>query len=50
MPTVKHKPQRQYPPVYEKIVPMALKGLLVIIILLLGITIAVVLGIFPRLG
>jgi hypothetical protein len=42
--------RRAYPPVYEKIVPVALVVLLVIIVLLIGIALSVVLGLFPALG
>ena len=50
MNTTKDKSQRQYPPIYEKLVPIALKILFLIILLLLGVTIAVALGFYPRFG
>ncbi|NOZ28910.1 MAG: hypothetical protein GXP39_12785 [Chloroflexi bacterium] len=42
--------KRQYPPVYEKIVPIALGIIVVAIIVLLLIAISVILGIFPGSG
>jgi len=43
----KPTPRRQYPPFYEKFVPIALGVIVVIIIILLIITVAVALGLFP---
>ncbi len=40
-------PKRQYPPFYEKFVPIALGVMVVIIIILLIIAVAVALGLFP---
>ncbi len=41
------KPSRQYPPLYEKVVPFALGALAIIVIILVVVTIAVALGIIP---
>lgn len=43
--TEKHA--RQYPPIYEKIIPVALVVIGVIIIALLAITVGVALGLVP---
>jgi hypothetical protein len=40
-------PKRQYPPFYEKAVPVALGIIAVVIIVLLFIIIGVALGLFP---
>lgn len=42
--------KHQYPPVYEKIVPVALIAIAVIILILLLVAAAVVLGLFPGAG
>ena len=39
--------KREYPPVYEKLVPIALGIIAAIIVLLLLIVLAVLLGLFP---
>ena len=41
------KPSRQYPPMYEKIVPFALGALALIVIVLVVVTVAVALGVIP---
>jgi len=38
---------RQYPPMYEKIVPFALATLALIVIVLVVVTVAVALGVIP---
>ena len=43
-------PKRQYPLVYEKIVPVALIAIAVIIVVLLLVVAAVMLGLFPGSG
>lgn len=43
----KEKPKRQYPPFYEKIVPIALALIALAIIIVLLIIFGVVLGLFP---
>ncbi len=40
-------PKRQYPPFYEKIVPIALGVIAIAIIILLLIIVGVALGLFP---
>ena len=40
-------PKRRYPPFYEKLIPFALAGIGVLIIVLLLIIMAVVFGVFP---
>lgn len=40
-------PKRQYPPFYEKVVPVALVTIAIAIIILLLITVGVALGLFP---
>ena len=42
--------QREYPPVYEKLVPIALGIIGLIIIVLLAVILAVLLGLFPGTG
>ena len=42
--------KREYPPVYEKLVPIALGIIAAIIVVLLLIVLAVVLGLFPGSG
>jgi hypothetical protein len=39
--------QREYPPIYEKLVPIALGMIAAIIVVLLLIVLAVLLGLFP---
>ena len=39
--------KRQYPPVYEKVVPIALGIVVVAIVILLAVIASVVLGFFP---
>jgi hypothetical protein len=39
--------RHEYPPIYEKIVPVALIIILVIVVLLIAIALSVVLGVFP---
>jgi len=39
--------RREYPPVYEKLVPIALGIIAVIIVVLLLVVLAVMLGLFP---
>ena len=43
-------PKRQYPPLYEKVVPLALGIIVVAIIVLLAIIVSVALGLFPGSG
>jgi hypothetical protein len=43
----KKSTKRQYPPIYEKVVPIALALIAMAIVVILGIILAVVLGIFP---
>jgi hypothetical protein len=43
----KEEPRRQYPPFYEKMVPIALIVIALAIILVLLVIFAVVLGLFP---
>jgi hypothetical protein len=43
----KKAPKRQYPPIYEKVVPIALILIGLTIVVILVIILAVVLGIFP---
>ena len=43
-------PKRQYPPFYEKVVPIALGIIAVVIVVLLIIIFAVALGLFPGSG
>lgn len=42
-----HKPRRQYPPLYERIVPIALAVIAIAIIIVLIIIFGVALGLFP---
>jgi len=47
----KHKPsKRQYPPFYEKVVPIALGIIIVAIVVLLLIIVGVALDLFPGVG
>jgi len=39
--------QRQYPPLYEKLVPYALGALVLLVIILVIVTVAVALGVIP---
>jgi hypothetical protein len=41
------RPKRQYPPFYEKVVPVALVIIIVAIVILLLIIVGVALGLFP---
>ena len=50
MPEKSTPPKRQYPPFYEKFVPIALGIIVVIILILLLVVFSVVLGIFPGAG
>jgi hypothetical protein len=43
----KKQPTRQYPPLYERVVPIALALIAVAIIIVLIVIIGVVLGLFP---
>ena len=43
-------PQRRYPPLYEKLVPIALGIIVLIIVALLLIIVGVALGLFPGRG
>ncbi len=43
----KQQPRRQYPPLYERIVPIALALIALAIIIVLIIIFGVVLGLFP---
>jgi len=43
-------PKRQYPPLYEKVVPIALGIIVVAIVVLLVIIASVALGLFPGSG
>jgi hypothetical protein len=40
-------PRRRYPPLYEKVVPIALGIIVVVIVVLLLIIVSVALGLFP---
>ena len=40
-------PQNQYPPLYEKVIPIALGIIVVAIVVLLVIVVGVALGLFP---
>ncbi|MEN8097915.1 MAG: hypothetical protein ABFQ89_02460 [Chloroflexota bacterium] len=44
---IKNKPKRHYPPLYEKIIPIALTLIASAIIVVLIIIFSVVLGVFP---
>ena len=44
------RPKRQYPPFYERFVPIALGIIAVIVVVLLLIIFAVALGLFPGTG
>ena len=44
------KRSRQYPPLYEKLVPVALVLIAVVIVILLLIVAGVILGVFPGIG
>jgi hypothetical protein len=41
------RPKRQYPPLYEKLIPIALGVIAVAIIMVLAIALSVLLGLFP---
>jgi hypothetical protein len=43
----KPRPKRQYPPVYEKIIPIALMLIALAIVIVLVIIFGVALGLFP---
>jgi len=43
----KQKPQRHYPPLYERVVPIALALIALAIIIVLIIILGVALGLFP---
>ena len=43
-------PKKQYPRVYEKVIPLALVILVLAMVLILIVTAAVVLGVFPGSG
>jgi hypothetical protein len=43
-------PKRQYPPFYEKAVPIALSIIIIVILVLLIIIVGVALGLFPGAG
>ena len=40
-------PRRQYPPLYEKVIPIALGVIVIAIVVLLVIVVGVALGFFP---
>ncbi len=42
-----NSPQRQYPPVYERVVPIVLGLIVFAIVVLLFVILAVALGLFP---
>ena len=44
------RPKRQYPPFYEKVVPIALVVIVIAIVILLLIILGVALGLFPATG
>ena len=44
----RRSPKRRYPQIYERLVPIALGIIAVIIVVLLFITVAVALGLFPN--
>jgi hypothetical protein len=41
------RPKRHYPPLYEKVIPIALGVVVVVIVVLLLVVGAVILGVFP---
>ena len=43
----KQTPRRRYPPLYERLIPIALVALAGLILVILGIVAAVLLGLFP---
>jgi hypothetical protein len=43
-------PRREYPPLYEKIIPIALGTIVIAIIILLLVIIGVITGLFPWAG
>lgn len=45
---MEEKPARRYPPVYEKIIPLALSLIVLISLILLVVTIGIALGLFTR--
>ena len=47
---IRHQPERQYPPFYERFVPIAMGIIAAIIIVLLLIIFSVALGLFPGTG
>lgn len=44
------KRSRQYPPLYEKLVPVALVLIAIVIVILLLIVAGVIFGVFPGIG
>ncbi len=44
------RPKRQYPPVYERLVPIGLALIALVIVVLLAIIVAVALGLLPGAG
>jgi hypothetical protein len=46
----KTSPKREYPPIYEKLVPIALLIIVVAIVILLIVVLGVLLGLFPGAG
>ena len=44
------RPKRQYPPFYERFVPIALGSIVVVIVILLLIILSVAFGLFPGTG
>lgn len=41
------KQAREYPPLYEKLIPIAIGLIVITILVLLGITAAILFGVFP---
>jgi hypothetical protein len=42
--------KRQYPPLYERVIPIALGVIVVVIIVLLFVIVGIALGLFPNAG
>ncbi len=43
-------PKREYPPIYEKIIPIAIGAIVIAIIILLLVILGVITGMFPWAG
>lgn len=44
---MKNDPKRRFPPLYEKLIPIGLGILILGIVILLGVIVAVLAGVFP---